>query len=774
MGDVFLAHRADGSVSQQVAIKIIRADMLDAHTLARFRLERQVLAILEHPNIASLIDAGELDDGSPFVVMEFVEGRPITAFAQERRLGVRERLQLFLQACEAVAYAHRNMIVHRDLKPSNILVGAHGRPILLDFGIAKPLVRELGVVDVQDTATAQRFFSLHNVAPEHLRGEPVAVSCDIYALGVLLYELLSGHPPFDFTRLTPAQIERCVLENEPPAPSLRAANARPATAASDALKGDLDSIVLKCLRKSPNARYASVDLLVADIRSFLECRPVEARRGRKSYRLRKFISRHRAGVTVAVLFASLLGGASISLLRQHAATVLERNRAEQVTAFLVDTFSAADPEASGGGDITAKQLMQRAASRLDQELDDQPETKARLIGVIAQVNLALGEPKQALQAIGNVDALAFVQKGMSHETRMKLLGSAVRARVAMADYDETKPLLARLSALSETLADRVDTEMLRASLQQGLGEFKESSVALRALESVVTLQNGFDIRTVSRYRYLLANALAALDERTPAMAIYRDLLALQRGSLPPNHPLILSTLREIAQIAVEMGDVSAALDAAREAVAIGTKLYGATSIEHAGDLSMEGNVYLAADKFDLAVADHRDSLRIDEAVYGRPHPTIAKEYLNLASALEAAGKDQHEALRNYLKSIEVGEAVWPASHQNLLTFRVAAACLAVQIDEFAIAARVTDAAVAAARDNESLRGFGLYPLALFVRSVAAYGLSHRAADQTAIAERLDEMRRGALDEDTKQCMESVVTKARALGVKLPEPATAAQ
>ncbi len=219
MGSVFLAHRADGSIEQQVAIKIVRPEVLDQHTIARFHLERQVLALLKHPNIATLLDTGALDDGSPYVVMEYIEGESITTHANAREIGVRARLELFLKVCDAVALAHRNLIVHRDIKPGNVLVTTEGQPKLLDFGIAKPMLGVIDAIDIQDTTGAQRFFSPHNAAPEQLRDGPITPACDVYGLGALLYELLTGNKVLDLTGLAPGEMEQKVLHEDPRPPS---------------------------------------------------------------------------------------------------------------------------------------------------------------------------------------------------------------------------------------------------------------------------------------------------------------------------------------------------------------------------------------------------------------------------------------------------------------------------------------------------------------------------------------------------------------------------
>jgi serine/threonine protein kinase len=292
MGTVFLAHRADGSLEQKVAIKVVRPDLLGTAALARFRLERQVLALLQHPNIPKMLDTGETAGGEPYVVMEYVDGEPIDRHLQQRRLGVTERLNLFLQICDAVAYAHRNLIVHRDLKPGNVIVDTAGRPQLLDFGIAKPLQRQFGAVEAVETGLADRFISPVYASPEQLRGETITTGCDVYALGVLLYELLTDSPPFRPDGLAPAELERRIREDEAQPPSRRALQ-NDQRASGLRIDGDLDLIILRCLRKEPANRYGSVDALAEDLQRYLKGLPVFARQGNVWYRASRFVRRHR-------------------------------------------------------------------------------------------------------------------------------------------------------------------------------------------------------------------------------------------------------------------------------------------------------------------------------------------------------------------------------------------------------------------------------------------------------------------------------------------------
>ncbi len=316
MGQVYRAERVDGLVEQQVAIKFIRRELLDADALRRFQLERQLLASFDHPNIARLLDAARLEDGTPYFVMEFIDGVPITEYCSEHGLGVRDRVLLLRRVCSAVSEAHRKLVVHRDLKPSNLLVTRDGTPKLLDFGIAKPLNRG----DVEATQTSRRFFSPQYAAPEQLLGTEVGVACDVYGLGLLLYEVLAEQPPFDFIDLSLGQIERLICEIPPELPSVAATANLGSTAVGRQLRGDVDDIVMRCLRKAPTDRYPSVERLEADLDNYLEGRPVSARGAHRWYRFGKFVRRNLAAV-VAASFAllALIGGMWVAVWQARVA-----------------------------------------------------------------------------------------------------------------------------------------------------------------------------------------------------------------------------------------------------------------------------------------------------------------------------------------------------------------------------------------------------------------------------------------------------------------------
>ena len=465
MGAVYRAARADGHFAQQAAVKVLHAGPNAQRLADRLAQERALLARLDHPGIARLLDGGLAEGGAlgglPWLALAFVHGRPLTAYADEHRLDVDARLRLFLQVCDAVAYAHTRLVVHRDLKPSNVLVGSDdgGRPraTVLDFGIAKILTDD---GDALLTQTGDGALTPAYAAPEQLRREPTTTATDVYALGVLLYELLAGRRPYELAGATAAEAERLVTAHDP-APMSRADGVPPARASR--LRGDLDLIVQRAMAKEPERRYATADALAADLRRHLDGLPVDARAPTAAYRVRKFAGRHRAGVAAAVVAVlALVVGLGVALWQaaeaRTAATTAQQAaaRAEASQAFLIGMLSAADPDLDGR-DVRVATLLDRAAATLDSTLAAQP-------GLRADARQRLGETYRAL--------------GLFPEARAQF-ADAVAVYTALGGPDDPATAASQ-RWLGAILADLADYAAADSSLAQALAHHARGARAALA------------------------------------------------------------------------------------------------------------------------------------------------------------------------------------------------------------------------------------------------------------------------------------------------------
>jgi serine/threonine-protein kinase len=389
MGVVYLAERTGEQFSQRAALKLVHGGLGSAEVLARFRRERQILAGLSHPHIARLLDGGRAEDGRPYLTMEYVEGRPLTDYCREKALDVEARLRLFVAICHAVQHAHGRLVVHRDLKPSNILITEAGEPRLLDFGIAKLLAKDEAETTL--TRAGLALMTPQYAAPEQLCGETVSTATDVYALGLILYELLTGRHPY--RERSGLGAGEPISRREPPRPSLAVAD----RALSRRLAGDLDTIVLMALREQPARRYASAEALARDLDRHLARLPVSARPDTFAYRARKFAGRHRSGVAVSAVAAFLLIAFAVTMAEQARRTARQRDRAERVSKFLVELFSVSDP--LKGGNVTAREILDRGAGRIERELAAEPEVQGDLLDTMGRVYFSIGVFDKARQLL---------------------------------------------------------------------------------------------------------------------------------------------------------------------------------------------------------------------------------------------------------------------------------------------------------------------------------------------------------------------------------------
>jgi serine/threonine-protein kinase len=657
MGSVYLAHRDDG-VEQTVAIKIVRPELVDDMTLARFRLERQVLAWLRHPNIAAMLDLGETSDGSPYVVMEYIDGVPVTAHA--RGLDIGQRLKLFLAICDAVAYAHRNMIVHRDIKPGNVLVDAQGQPKLLDFGIAKPLVARIGAVDVERTGTAQQFFSIYSAAPEQLRGDAITVACDVYGLGALLYELLAGRPALVLDGLSPAQIEARILDHEPALPS-----------SVTPLDADLDAIVLRCLRKKPEQRYASVEQLADDVERYLSKRPVLARRGQWTYRAGRFVARHRLALAAAAVVAAVVVASGALLWRQYRVAIderaraeVERSRAEAVAGFILDTIEAADPGKSGGKDTTVRQLLELVGSRAMRELTDQPIVQGRLAEVLISAQLTLGNIKGAVSLLDAAQAPMAAATSADPTLRNRFALLAARVRSQAGDYDAARRLLGEIRPNLSTPDDVLAWESLDLVSPQTPLKHGERTARLKPLYERWHADETVDPRRRWQLANSYATALEVEGKLAEAAAIRETLIADEKKHLPPDHPTIAQTLLTLAQTKYDLGDTKAHEALVAEASSTIEKVYGTRSTVYASLLDDRASIAFGAGRVDEAIEISQNAIKIQQEVLGVMHSSVAYGHFNLGAELEKLPDRQELAERHLLEAARIADAVLRPQHMN--------------------------------------------------------------------------------------------------------------
>ncbi|MFQ5572340.1 MAG: protein kinase, partial [Rhodothermales bacterium] len=577
MSTVYLAERADGQFEQHVALKLVRADVQTDDRLQRFRGERQILASLNHPSVARLLDGGITDDGRPYLVMEYVDGLPINRYCDAHLLSLEDRLRLFQHVVEAVQYAHRNLVVHRDLKPSNILVTEEGKVKLLDFGIAKLLDDEAGSTAL--TQTGERWMSPEYAAPEQIKGHRITTATDVYQLGVTLYKLLTGHRPYRIATTSTYEIERAVCEAEPTRPSSivgQVEETRHGTAtvritpesisqtrAADLpvlqrkLSGDLDAIILKALRKEPEHRYASAEAFCEDLKRYLNGLPVLARRGSVGYRARKYVERNRWSIAAIAAIMLLLIGYAVTVTLQAEQIARERDRArleafktEEVNERMIDLFSVSDANEARRDRITAREILEEGTRRVRKELGNQPEVQAEALSVIGRIyerlgfydesvhlmDSALSIRRQVLRAphldlAEGLHHLGTALKNAGHyDQAEQTLREAVRMWNALPAFQ--KHAAKSMVALGRLLADKNDfataDSLYRATLaiQRALGQEAENDLTKTLSETALLVHNEGD--------YAAAESL------------YHETLALQRKLLGENHPDIVTTLVNLA------------------------------------------------------------------------------------------------------------------------------------------------------------------------------------------------------------------------------------
>jgi non-specific serine/threonine protein kinase/serine/threonine-protein kinase len=694
MGEVYRAVRADDQYQKQVAIKLVRGGFDSRFTLARLRSERQILANLDHPNITRLLDGGATEEGQPYLVMEYVEGVPLNEYCDGRALTVTERLELFRTVCDAVQYAHQNLVIHRDLKPGNILVTAEGAPKLLDFGIAKILDNSADPAAAR-TLTIVRLLTPEYASPEQLRGETITTASDVYSLGVVLYELLTGHRPYGSAGRRPDEIARAVTETEPEKPSTAISrseetidstgelrNLTPQTVSRTRegsveklrrrLSGDLDNIVLMALRKEPQRRYASVEQFSEDLRRHLAGLPVYARTDTFAYRSGKFIRRHTTGVMAAALVTvSLIGGLAVALREAHIAR-LERARAERrfndlrklANTFMFD-FNDAIQNLSGA--THAREMLVKTALQYLDSLAQESRGDASLRDELGSAYVKVGDIQGVLggQSTGNVSgALESYRKALA--IRKSLAEAEPANSLAQRRLAYTYGRIGGMLGQQNDFAGALEND-------QHAVEILDPLVARNASDISLGMEQALNYQHLAYHLNMKGDFPAAVANHTKAISLFEKLAASkpddQRIRLELAHSYRLDSL-SLRQI----GDLAGAREALGKSLPITEQVARASPNNVRAKLDLMsgheefGLVLEGGGDLKQALDNWQKALLIGEAVSSidpndaRAKITLADAYAKVSILQIVLGKSSDES--GLLKSLEIRRQLLAANPNN--------------------------------------------------------------------------------------------------------------
>ncbi|MEP6483900.1 MAG: tetratricopeptide repeat protein [Rudaea sp.] len=641
MGVVLLAARADGQFEQRAAIKLIKRGMDTDAVQARFLRERQILARLEHPHIARLLDGGITEDGRPYFAMEYVDGEPLLKYCAQCDLGLKQRVKLFAEICAAVQFAHAQLVVHRDIKPSNILVTADGQAKLLDFGIAK-------LLDDSHGGMTQTFDARHRpltpayAAPEQMSGQPVSTATDIYSLGVVLFELLTGKRPYsvrDDANVDDAQ--RAMETTRPPLASKSVEG--DVRIAAHELRGDLDTIIATAMQREPQRRYATVDAFAKDLQRFFSGQPISARRDSLGYRVRKFVGRHRLGVAAATFGMVILIASLVFALWQAREKSRQAMMSQQVTQFLVGIFRGADPAVSRGANVTTQDLLDQGSERLRSDTSVAPAVRARLLQTIATTYSDLGLYDRALPLVD--EALELRRgDGVSNPADIaESLDELGRIYRLKADYARAEPLLRealqlRSAALSSDDPARIESLDHLGTLLRSEGDFRAADANFEKAMQLSEQRFGKDATETARYVDDYAANIDDQGKRRQALELYRRALAIREKNLGADDAEVATSLINLGTHLDDTGEYIEATHLLERALKIRRQVYGpAHPLVGFAELALCG-VYESVDKLDDAGNLAQDALAIFRRGLPADHPKIS-ESLNMLGILRATRRD---------------------------------------------------------------------------------------------------------------------------------------
>jgi non-specific serine/threonine protein kinase/serine/threonine-protein kinase len=688
MGEVWLAEQTE-PIHRQVALKLIKAGLDTRQVVARFEAERQALALMDHPGIAKVYDAGATPRGLPYFAMEYVKGEPITTYCDRHRLGTPERLELFARVCDAVQHAHQKGVIHRDLKPSNVLVGVVGdqpQPKVIDFGVAKATAQRL-TEKTMFTELGVLIGTPEYMSPEQaeMTGLDVDTRTDVYALGVMLYELLTGALPFESKELREAgfeEIRRRIREVDPPKPSTQvrtqgehsteAAKNRqtdPGKLASR-LRGDLDWIVMKALEKDRTRRYGTPSELSADLARHLQHEPVLAGPPSAAYRSRKFVRRHRFGVAVAGLAVAGLAAFGVMMALQARAIARERDRAERVSEFLVELFRVSDPSEARGNSITAREVLDRGAQRIDKELRAEPVVQAQMMATMGMVYANLGLASKAEPILTRAVQLRSRLLGQDHPSTLETRGRLASVFEKQGQYQKSENMLQELlekerSVLGDEHQETLWTLNQLAYVTDRLGRYPESEKIYRVAYEARRRVLGEDHRDTLKSLNGLQVSLERQGQYEESGKLARQVLEARRRTLGEDHPDTAWSRHNVAAILEHQGKYAEAEKLYRESYQQMLHILGA---DHPDTLWVKSNLASTIWKqgrIQEATPLYEEILETRRRVLGPEHPRTLASMNNVANLLSQKGRN-FEAQRIFEEVVETLTRTLGAEHPQTL------------------------------------------------------------------------------------------------------------
>lgn len=682
MSTVYLATRADGQFERQVAIKFLHGLIPGSSMHRRIQLEQNILARLQHKNIAQLFDAGLTDEGRPYFILEYIDGSPITEWCTEQELSFSKRLKIFEQVCEAVQFAHQRLIVHRDLKPTNILADKNGRVKLLDFGIAK-ILEEEPTEGAAMTRTGQFLMTPEYASPEQIHGEPITTATDVYALGLILCQLLTGSLPYDVSGKNPIEIGSVISNTSPAKPSSIVSTGTQNNGIQNyypvkglkkkqlkkKIRGDLDNIVLKALRKEPERRYGSADQLLQDIRHYQKNEPISARPESAGYLTKKFIQRNRTAVSAAVAITIVLIATVIFALIQARTTEIERQKTEQVNAFLQEMLASPNPY-EDGLEVKVIDILDRTAERIDQQLNNQPAVEASVRHTLGVTYRELGDIEQArLQLIEALNLQNQLVDPPNAELS-KIQVEMAKTEQLQGNYQKADSLLNLAYQSDLELFGRESTTVAArlgdlGSLQWEMGNFEEAENLLR---KSLELEQKLRSPTHERVATSMGNLATLLSDQgylEEALKLYQKELEIYRTNYQNDqHPSIPQVLSHIGIILDDLEQYDEALLNHQNALKLFRELKGEEHPDVVYAMNNLASVMTKMGDMEEALTMQIDAAQLYRNIFGPDHPNLGIQYNNIAFTKRSMG-DLEGAKESYSQAIETWQSGLPPGHPFL-------------------------------------------------------------------------------------------------------------